>query len=219
MYSSGLMAFELSKLMWKLVKRDTMSDFGLLMTGILITGQQSSPNLPQQPLVSHDSAVEQVTSTQSIELVQITPPEFIEVGEILANSEFSLRDEVKNIVSNLITKIRFKDSSTVMEASPSVISIMSIEEEPTLSSPLFADGAIPVQYQQVQSPSLPTLQFGNSGVSVRVLQKLLLSSGYGIGVDGFFGAVTETAVKAFQSQNSLVVDGIVGQKTWAELAN
>ena len=205
--------------MWKLVKRDTMSDFGLLMTGILMTGQQSSPNLPEQPLVSHESAVEQVTSAQLISTVKIAPPEFIEVGESDAALDVSLKEEVKNIVSNLITKIRLRDSSTVVEANPSAISIITIQEEPTLSSPLFADDTIPAQYRQVQNPSLPMLQFGNSGVSVRVLQKLLLSSGYGIGVDGFFGAVTETAVKAFQSQRSLVADGIVGQKTWAELAN
>jgi murein L,D-transpeptidase YcbB/YkuD len=208
--------------MGKLVKRDTMSDFGLLMTGIFVTGQQYQPNLPEQPLVNHESAVEQVTSAQSIEListVQITPPEFIEVGQSDAASEVSLRNEVKKIVSNLITKIRLRDSVSVVEANPSTISInLGVQQEPTLSSPLFADGTIAPEYRQEQS-SIPTLQFGNSGVSVRVLQKLLLSSGYGIGVDGFFGAVTETAVKAFQNQRSLVADGIVGQKTWAELAN
>lgn len=195
-----------------------MSDFGLLMTGILMTGQQSSPNLPEQPLVSHESAVEQVTSAQLIS-IKIAPPEFIEVRDSDAALNVSLKEEVKNIVSNLITKIRLRDFSSVTEANPSAISIITIQEEPTLSSPLFADGTIPVQYRQVENPSFPMLQFGNSGVSVRVLQKLLLSSGYGIGVDGFFGAVTETAVKAFQSQRSLVADGIVGQKTWAELVN
>ena len=204
--------------MWKLVKRYTMSDFGLLMTGILMTGQQSSPNLPEQPLVSHESAVEQVTSAQLIS-IKIAPPEFIEVGDSDAALNVSLKEEVKNIVSNLITKIRLRDFSSVTEANPSAISIITIQEEPTLSSPLFADDTIPAQYRQVENPSFPMLQFGNSGVSVRVLQKLLLSSGYGIGVDGFFGAVTETAVKAFQSQRSLVADGIVGQKTWAELVN
>jgi hypothetical protein len=207
--------------MSKLVTRDTMSDFGLLMTGILVTGQQSVPNLPEQPLVNHESAVKQVTSAQSIESIstsQITPPEFIEVGESDAIPEVSLANEVKNIVSNLITKIRLRDSASVVEANHSTISIMEVQQEPALSSPLFADGTIPPQYRQFENP-MPTVQFGNSGVSVRVLQKLLLSSGYGIGVDGFFGAVTETAVKAFQNQRSLVADGIVGQKTWAELAN
>jgi murein L,D-transpeptidase YcbB/YkuD len=217
------MAFKLSKLMWKLVKRDTMSDFGLLITGILVTGQQSSPNLPEQPLVNHESAVEQVTSAQlieSISAVEIAPPEFIQVAESDIYSEVSLKEKVKKIASNLITKIDLKDSSSVVHTNPLAISMidLSVQQEPTLSSRLFADDAISAKSQRVKS-SMPTLEFGNSGVSVRVLQKLLLSSGYGIGVDGFFGAVTEAAVKAFQNQRSLVADGIVGEKTWAELAN
>ena len=65
--------------------------------------------------------------------------------------------------------------------------------------------------------SLPTLRFGSSGDTVRILQRLLLSNNYFIGVDGSFGAVTETAVKAFQEQRGLVADGIVGPITWREL--
>jgi murein L,D-transpeptidase YcbB/YkuD len=65
--------------------------------------------------------------------------------------------------------------------------------------------------------SLPILRFGSSGVSVRVLQRLLLSNGYAIRVDGIFGALTEAAVKAFQNQHTLAADGIVGSRTWNEL--
>ncbi len=67
--------------------------------------------------------------------------------------------------------------------------------------------------------SLPTLRFGSSGSAVRVLQRLLLSNNYFISVDGSFGAVTETAVKAFQEQRGLTPDGIVGSITWLELTN
>jgi peptidoglycan hydrolase-like protein with peptidoglycan-binding domain len=65
--------------------------------------------------------------------------------------------------------------------------------------------------------NLPTLRFGSSGNAVRVLQQLLISNGYSVRIDGYFGALTETAVKAFQSRRNLVVDGIVGPKTWREL--
>lgn len=64
-----------------------------------------------------------------------------------------------------------------------------------------------------------TLRFGNSGLVVRVLQRLLVSQGYRTRVDGNFGALTETAVKAFQSQRQLKVDGIVGPITWEQLTN
>lgn len=215
-----------------------MSDFGLLMTGILATGQQSSPNLPEQPLVSHD-AVQQATSAQTLEsisTVQITPPEFMQVGESDVTRKLSLREKVKNIVSDSIAKIRLRDSASVVQANPSSISINLMAQQPTLSSQSIADGGSDAEAatcgdrtfegeysvfpasRRVPS-SIPTLQFGNSGISVRVLQRLLLANGYGIGVDGFFGAVTETAVKAFQNRRNLVADGIVGQKTWAELVN
>jgi hypothetical protein len=54
------------------------------------------------------------------------------------------------------------------------------------------------------------LKKGDSGDSVKKLQALLdLES-----VDGIFGRNTEKAVKKYQFENNLVVDGIVGKKTW-----
>ena len=52
------------------------------------------------------------------------------------------------------------------------------------------------------------------------MQELLLKAGYKLpkyGADGSFGNETLTAVKAFQKDHKLTVDGIVGPKTWAEL--
>ncbi|MGB3641872.1 MAG: peptidoglycan-binding domain-containing protein [Rivularia sp. (in: cyanobacteria)] len=65
--------------------------------------------------------------------------------------------------------------------------------------------------------TLPNLSYGTSGLSVRILQRLLLANGYRIRVDGNFGALTEIAVKAFQSNRNLTIDGVVGQQTWQEL--
>ena len=53
--------------------------------------------------------------------------------------------------------------------------------------------------------------------SVVLLQNLLIKKGYDISADGAFGSMTEAAVKDFQKKNQLVVDGIVGQKTWRVL--
>ena len=59
---------------------------------------------------------------------------------------------------------------------------------------------------------------GMSGADVEVLQALLKAHGYTLaGVGGVFGVSTDKAVRKFQTDNGLVVDGIVGPKTWRAL--
>lgn len=63
----------------------------------------------------------------------------------------------------------------------------------------------------------PTLRRGSKGDLVAQLQTFLSKDGSNLQIDGIFGAGTQSAVRAFQSRHGLVVDGIVGPKTWAEL--
>jgi hypothetical protein len=60
----------------------------------------------------------------------------------------------------------------------------------------------------------PTLRRGAKSEDkwVEYLQQLL-----GIEIDGKFGPATETAVRKFQTEKKLQVDGIVGNQTWAAL--
>ncbi|MDQ1060410.1 hypothetical protein QFZ23_004311 [Arthrobacter globiformis] len=63
-----------------------------------------------------------------------------------------------------------------------------------------------------------TLRRGDSGDDVRELQGALKRAGwYFYIVDGNFGFVTETAVKAFQRSSGLVVDGVAGPQTLGAL--
>lgn len=63
-----------------------------------------------------------------------------------------------------------------------------------------------------------TLRKGNRGTDVERLQQLLNSDPrYPTKVDGIFGADTESSVRAFQADNGLKADGIVGPETWAKL--
>ena len=73
---------------------------------------------------------------------------------------------------------------------------------------------------------MPTLRKGSKGEDVTRLQNLLVKCGYWLGqwgVDGDFGTATEKAVKLFQADHKdadgkpLVVDGVVGRKTWEAL--
>ena len=53
--------------------------------------------------------------------------------------------------------------------------------------------------------------------SVYQLQKDLVRLGYKISVDGDFGSGTEKAVKQFQRDNNLSVDGIAGKDTLGKI--
>jgi peptidoglycan hydrolase-like protein with peptidoglycan-binding domain len=65
-----------------------------------------------------------------------------------------------------------------------------------------------------------TVKKGSSGDAVRLAQQLLTDYGYEPGpVDGAFGTKTEKAVKQFQTDFGLTVDGIVGPKSWAMLGS
>ncbi len=64
---------------------------------------------------------------------------------------------------------------------------------------------------------MQTLKLRAKGDSVRLLQELLNKAGYELIVDGDFGKKTENAVKDFQKKNNLIIDGIVGTKTWMKL--
>lgn len=60
---------------------------------------------------------------------------------------------------------------------------------------------------------------GNGGSIVYLIQGLLYCHGFDPGgLDYTFGPKTEAAVMAFQLDNGLAVDGIVGPKTWVKLA-
>lgn len=65
----------------------------------------------------------------------------------------------------------------------------------------------------------PQVSYGSRGDTVKKLQMALNAKGASprLDVDGIFGQDTIMAVYAYQKANSLVPDGIVGPKTWAEL--
>ena len=71
-------------------------------------------------------------------------------------------------------------------------------------------------------PDKPTLRKGAKGEYVTLLQTMLIQRGYSCGsygVDGSFGYATLKAVKQFQLDNGLEMDGVVGAATWAALDN
>lgn len=86
-----------------------------------------------------------------------------------------------------------------------------------------APSAVPAMTWQAylcnhRAAALPRLRQGSTGYAVVVLQSALKMIGkYAKRVDGSFGPVTATSVRAFQRWDGIVVDGRVGPQTWSSL--
>ena len=80
-----------------------------------------------------------------------------------------------------------------------------------------------INNEQLKRLTIPkTIRKGSKGEIVKEMQRILERLGYDLGacgVDGDFGRMTEKAVKAFQKDHGLVVDGVVGLNTWKALTN
>lgn len=64
------------------------------------------------------------------------------------------------------------------------------------------------------------LKYGSKGTDVAIVQYKLAREGYAVGtVDGIAGAKFDAAVKAYQRNKGLLVDGKVGINTWNSLFN
>lgn len=62
-------------------------------------------------------------------------------------------------------------------------------------------------------PEPPLLQNGDKAGLIETVQRLIGN----LKIDGLYGPNTEKAVKEFQKEHDLIIDGITGPKTWNEL--
>ena len=78
--------------------------------------------------------------------------------------------------------------------------------------------ALNTQSVRLLAQTGPVLEPGSTGAAVRDLQAMLALMGYYSGaVDGAYEALTIEAVRQFQADAGLTVDGIVGPLTWQRL--
>lgn len=92
------------------------------------------------------------------------------------------------------------------------------DTEPVVSKPVVDKPT--ATKTEVCTVEVKVLRKGASGENVKALQILLIGRGYSCGsygADGSFGAATDKAVRAFQKDKGLSVDGICGPKTWNKL--
>lgn len=82
------------------------------------------------------------------------------------------------------------------------------------------DGYVSKEYVQLSTATSASmrLKLGMSGAEVRNVQQKLRERGFMIAsATGYFGEITEGAVKAFQREAGLSADGIVGEQTYEML--
>lgn len=64
---------------------------------------------------------------------------------------------------------------------------------------------------------MKTIKYNNKAPEVVLLCEMLVNLGYNLLVSSSFTLDVDSAVKDFQTKNNLVVDGIVGAKSWSKL--
>ena len=72
-------------------------------------------------------------------------------------------------------------------------------------------------FDAVNDARKQVLRSGSTGGAVKILQTALNGIGYPLVGDGIFGGRTDTAVRRFQHDRGLSVDGVVGPQTWNAL--
>ncbi len=139
----------------------------------------------------------------------------------------SIEDSVEDYYDMLVACSRYR--GCLNQTDPKTC-ITEIQKAPYATSPTYISTIIGIvnKYNLTQYDTVvtgketlcrrSTIKSGSRGTDVTYLQQRLTAKGYGVGaVDGIFGVKTLEAVKAFQTENDLAVDGIVGSKTWAAL--
>ena len=108
-----------------------------------------------------------------------------------------------------------------LQRRPAVQRLTAVERQQDLQSSKYAAN----QRLQRAFDNLPALSIGERGEAVRLVQEGLVEAGFPLPgstkpdgrLDGIFGRETYAAVKAFQTQHGLGVDGLVGRETLGQL--
>src|SRR3954462_1306616 len=100
---------------------------------------------------------------------------------------------------------------------PSMPDTSSMSDSSPVSQSAPTQDAAPSQGPQESLSDHSLVKSGSSGSEVSGLQDRLTKSGYQVGDQGKFDAKTEAAVRQYQKDNGLKVDGKVGQQTWGTM--
>lgn len=124
---------------------------------------------------------------------------------------------------NTLSLLYGDDARTIQQSA--LQAAVTATPEPTEEVSVSDGGATPAPGEAATTdanavPYSKKLQYGDTGDLVKQLQQRLQDlSYYGGNISGNYLGNTRNAVRSFQQQNGLDVDGIVGEKTWNALFN
>jgi hypothetical protein len=98
--------------------------------------------------------------------------------------------------------------------------LIRFQSENGLSADGLAGAKTFAKLEEKIARSYPVLRQGATGKYVKIAQQHLLDKGYGLGksgADGDFGSKTNKAIRIFQENKGLKIDGVIGIATWSEL--
>lgn len=148
-------------------------------------------------------------------------PQEIQVDHLLEVKGSPAKKEIGLIEAKIIRDLSVPGSGAALplvSLLPIVLSVPPVSSPPGLVSGLVG-GGVPAVAGASKKLLTVNLYLGMRGEEVKILQEFLQKNKFGISDDGpvtgYFGKVTEAAVKKFQIANNLDPVGFVGQKTRA----
>ncbi|EJE7236813.1 N-acetylmuramoyl-L-alanine amidase [Clostridium botulinum] len=120
----------------------------------------------------------------------------------------------ENMANAIVKGLVGKTTSTTSNSKPSASKPVQTNKKQPLINQLYAE------MSRQGFNTIPTCRQGARGNITKIIQQMLINIGYPVGsfgADGVFGNATVVAVKSFQKDCNLCVNGIVGEKTWKAL--
>jgi len=192
------------------LKAGKRTDYGTLRPGTAVFVWNGRTYSHVGLYVGDNTVIEAMSTINGVTTTKVTAGKWTHWGE-LAGVEYSGNSAIA--VTQIPMGAQVKDLDSCSMGSISCAEAQMLPQQFIIQNSELTD-------QPQQGSSGATLRRGDKGQAVTEMQTLLMKLGYDLGsygVDGDFGKDTEAAVKRFQRDHGLTVDGVVGSQTRAAL--
>lgn len=139
-----------------------------------------------------------------------------EIGPNTAETLDETGQNISKIQSTLNSRYGFNiavDDIYGNETHTALVKALQIELNRQFNAGLDVDGI----FGNLTRNACVVVEYSDEGNITYLIQAMLICKGYDIEADGIFGSQTDRIVRAFQRDNNLLVDGLVGENTFEKL--